>query len=64
MNGQNESLETAAYCYMCVCVCLGLQVGLYWDRRPLYGPLQIVPGSTDLTGIFPLSGVSQPLRIC
>ena len=33
----------------------------------LQGPLwatPIVPGRTDLTGIFPLSGVSQPLRMC
>ena len=25
----------------CVCVCLGLQMGLYRDRGPLYGPLQL-----------------------
>ena len=41
----------------CVCVCLGLQMGLYWDRRPLYGPLQ-------LSLVVPTLPAFSPSREC
>ena len=34
--------------------------GPYWGRGPFLGPPQLVFGQNDLTGIFPLAGVSQP----
>ena len=44
---------------VCVCVCGPPDGPISGPRAPLWAA-PIVPGSTDLTGIFPLARVSQP----